>query len=168
MILCRGQVQYSCFPLMFTFPHAHIPNSYGDSAAFCLVCVCAWRHTPVYFFESRPWLGDSVLVFDRVKVCSWIFTLDIHKQGLILQYSVNSLWWPHFQTIMYQLVHITYRVFQILRAAAAGCRSRSWLVYWPISGASYWRCSQTLTLLFQFSFRVDGLAHRRTFVKRRR
>ena len=36
------------------------------------------------------------------------------------------------------------------------------------SGASYWRYSQTVTLLFQFSFRVDGHAYRRTFGKRRR
>ena len=63
---------------------------------------------------------------------------------------------------------LLYRVIQILRAASDGCRSRPWLACWPASGPLYSRCFQTLTLLFQFIFRVDGHAHRRTFAKRRR
>ena len=43
-----------------------------------------------------------------------------------------------------------YRASQILRAATDGCRSRPSLPGWPASGSTYWHCSQTLTLLFQF------------------
>ena len=39
-----------------------------------------------------------------------------------------------------------YRVIQILHAHTDGCRSWPWLACWPVSGPSYWRCSQTLTL----------------------
>ena len=59
------------------------------------------------------------------------------------------------------------RASQILCTAIDGCCLRSWLAYLPASGASYWRCSQTLTLLFQLSFWVDGHMHRHTFAKRR-
>ena len=57
----------------------------------------------------------------------------------------------------------THRTFQMLSAHADGCHSRPWLVRWPASGPSYRRCFQTLTLLFQFIFRVDGHVHRYTF-----
>ena len=60
-----------------------------------------------------------------------------------------------------------YRVIQILCAHTDGCRLRPWLAYWPVSGPTYWGCFQTLTLLFQFIFRVDGPAHRHTFAKRK-
>ena len=55
------------------------------------------------------------------------------------------------------------RVIQILRAASDGCRPWPWLACWPANGPLYSRCFRTLTLLFQFIFRVDGHAHRRTF-----
>ena len=61
-----------------------------------------------------------------------------------------------------------YRVIQILRAHTDGCRSRPCLACWPASGPLYSCCFQTLPLLFQFIFRVDGHVHRRTFAKRRR
>ena len=54
------------------------------------------------------------------------------------------------------------RASQILCMATDGCRSPPWLACQPASGASYWCCSQTFTLLFQFSFWVDGHAHWRT------
>ena len=38
------------------------------------------------------------------------------------------------------------------RLTTDGCRSRPWLPDRQISGSAYWSCSQTLTLLFQFSF----------------
>ena len=37
----------------------------------------------------------------------------------------------------------------------------------PVSEPSDCRCFQTLTVLFQFIFRVDGHAQRRTFAKRK-
>ena len=39
--------------------------------------------------------------------------------------------------------------------------------YSRVSGPSGCRCFQTLTVLFQFIFRVDGHVHRRTFAKRK-
>ena len=54
---------------------------------------------------------------------------------------------------------------QILRVATDGSRLRPWLACQPTIGTSYWCCSQTLTLLFQFSFWVDDHAHRHTFAK---
>ena len=48
--------------------------------------------------------------------------------------------------------------------ATDGCRLQLWLACRPTSRASY--CSQTLTLLFQFSFQIDGHAHQSTFAKR--
>ena len=44
---------------------------------------------------------------------------------------------------------IMYRASQILRVATDGCCSRLWLPSQPSSGSAYWRCSQTLTMLFQ-------------------
>ena len=58
-------------------------------------------------------------------------------------------------------------VIQILRAASDGCRSRPCLAYSRINGPSDCRCFQTLTVLFQFIFLVDGHVHRRTFAKRK-
>ena len=58
---------------------------------------------------------------------------------------------------------VMYRVIQILRAASDGCRSRPWLVCWPASGPLYSRSFQTLTLLFQFIFPVDGHAETLAF-----
>ena len=52
-----------------------------------------------------------------------------------------------------------YRVIQILCAHTDSCRSRPWLARCPLSGPSYWRCFQTLTLLLQVIFRVDGHVH---------
>ena len=49
-----------------------------------------------------------------------------------------------------------YRVVQIIRAHTDSCRSRPWLDCWPASGPLYSRFFQTLTLLFQFIFPVDG------------
>ena len=66
------------------------------------------------------------------------------------------------------IYYFIYRASQILCTATDGCRSRPWLACQLPSEASYWSCSQTLTLLFQFSFRVDGHAHRHTFAMRRR
>ena len=63
------------------------------------------------------------------------------------------------QHIVYLL---NYRVIQILRAASDGCRSRPWVAHSRVSGPSVCRCFQTLTVLFQFIFRVDGRAHRHT------
>ena len=63
---------------------------------------------------------------------------------------------------------IKYRVIQILCMHTDGCRSPSWLAHLPVSGPSYWRYFQTLTLLFQVIFRVDGHVYWRTFAKRRR
>ena len=51
------------------------------------------------------------------------------------------------------------RASQILCMATDGCRSQPWLACRPTSRASYWRCSRTLTLLFRFSFQVDGHVH---------
>ena len=45
-------------------------------------------------------------------------------------------------------------------------RSQPWLACLLASGASYWCCFQTLTLLFQFSFQVDGHAHWCIFANR--
>ena len=56
-----------------------------------------------------------------------------------------------------------YRVIQILSAASDGCRSRPWLAWWPASGPLYSHCFQTLTLLFQFIFPVDGLVETLAF-----
>ena len=58
----------------------------------------------------------------------------------------------------YRLSNDIYRVIQIIGAHTDGCRSRPSLAYSPVSGPSEWRCFQTLTLLFQFIFRVDGHA----------
>ena len=43
-------------------------------------------------------------------------------------------------------LQLKYRVIQILRAAADGCRLRPWLADPPPDGASYCRCSQTFAL----------------------
>ena len=61
---------------------------------------------------------------------------------------------------------ILVQTTRILRSASDGCRSRPWLAYSRVSGPSHCRCFQTLTVLFQFIFRVDGHMHRRTFAKR--
>ena len=58
-----------------------------------------------------------------------------------------------------------YRVIQILCVQIYGCRLQPSLACWPVSGPSDCRCFRTLTLLFQFIFRVDGHAHQRTFAK---
>ena len=49
-----------------------------------------------------------------------------------------------------------------------GYRRLSLAAFARLPAVSYWRCFQTLTLLFQFSFQIVGYAHRRTFAKRRR
>ena len=63
-----------------------------------------------------------------------------------------------FMNILY--LQNWYTVIQLLCTHTDGCRSRPWLARWPVSRPSYWRCFQTLTLLFQVIFRVDGHAHR--------
>ena len=45
--------------------------------------------------------------------------------------------------------------------------ARGLIAYSRVSGPSDCRCFQTFTVLFQFIFRVDGHAHRRTFAKRK-
>ena len=44
-------------------------------------------------------------------------------------------------------IYFIYRASQILRAAIDGCRSQPWLACWLTSRASYWLCSQTLTVI---------------------
>ena len=53
-----------------------------------------------------------------------------------------------------QYILTNYIASQILSAHTDGCCPRPWFACQPASGASYWRCFRTLTLLFQFIFRV--------------
>ena len=81
--------------------------------------------------------------------------------------SILTLLLQKKNTVLFE--NFTYStVIQILHPASDGCRLRPWLACWPASGPLYSRCFQTLTLLFQFIFRVDGHVHRCTFAKRRR
>ena len=44
-------------------------------------------------------------------------------------------------------IDVNIQNFQILCVATDGCRSRPWLAGLPTSGSTYWRCSQTLTVI---------------------
>ena len=80
------------------------------------------------------------------------------------KYNLKSLSRKKISTLRGNLI-AKNTVIQILRAASDGCRSWPWLAYSRVSGPSDCRCFQTLTVLFQFIFWVDGHAHRRTFAK---
>ena len=56
-------------------------------------------------------------------------------------------------------IYQNYTASHVLCVATDDCRLRPWLACRLTSMASYWRFSQTLTLLFQFSFWVDGHVH---------
>ena len=119
---------------------------------WCSLLCCLWRwpwYSADHSFQGGPPLCIYVVFWS--KVCYSLYRHIIHGY---LEYKSRGCNY--------------YRASQILRAATDGCRSRTWFACRSASGASYWRCSQTLTLLLQFSFLVDCHAHRRKFPNRRR
>ena len=84
----------------------------------------------------------------------------VHSSIEQLYSSISFIW---VLTFIYFLIKLKYRVIQILCAHTDGCRSQPSLAYLRA-------ITVTLlpnTLLFQFIFRIDGHAHRRTFAKRK-
>ena len=121
----------------------------------------SWKDTQIWKLDSCQ-LGHQ-----NLKGCfcfsGWrFFPHVVNSVGLCISFnSVSSL-------LIKQITHrINYIASQILRTATDGCHSQPWLACRLASRASYWRCSRTLTPLFQFSFRVDVHEHRRTFAKRK-
>ena len=130
--------------------------------------VCTWGESWIIWWyrqlasvNSRcytRWLLECYTVH-WILTCIWdkIFLLSLPYSKVLITYILIKIVPFTFNRV--PCIFQIYRASPILRAATDGCRSWLWLAYQPISGATYWRCSQTLTLLFH--------AHRHTFAKRR-
>ena len=115
-----------------------------------------------------PILQYSVVMSDTFAACIW-FGSTCSPCTQHMTWFVSGSKQPYLLNVKIVLMKSiflrNYRAYQILRTASDGVRSRPWLASRPTSAALHWRCSQTLTLIFQFNFRADGHAHRRIFAK---
>ena len=113
------------------------------------------RAVGTYSFMWIPYHGRSSSLSSQLSIhpSSELFNPKINHHGWIYSWEGN----------LYLYTLSKYRVIQILRAASDSCCLRSWLACWPESGPLYSRCFQTLTLLFQFIFPVDGHAETLAF-----
>ena len=92
----------------------------------------------------------------------------------IISMSANANIWVHLQNII-PVVCIFASLITFSNTESSkyytwpqmGCCLWPWLACWSASGPLYLCCFQTLTVLFQFIFRVDDHAHRRTFSKQK-